>query len=41
MLHSGRFTTAASTAEQGVRADVMQDDVGSGPCVDAVLKESL
>ena len=41
MLRSGRFTTAASTAEQAVRADVMQYDIGSGPCVDAVLKESL
>ena len=41
MLRSGRFTTAASTAEQAVRADVLQYDIGSGPCVDAVLKEAL
>jgi hypothetical protein len=41
MLRSGRFTTAASTAEQAQRADVLQYDIGSGPCVDAVLKESL
>ena len=41
MLRSGRFTTAASTAQEAVRADVLQYDIGSGPCVDAVLKESL
>jgi ANTAR domain len=40
-LRSGRFTTAASTPEQAVRADVLQYDIGSGPCVDALLKESL
>jgi hypothetical protein len=40
-LRSGRFTTSASTAEQAVRADVLQYEIGSGPCVDAVLKESL
>ena len=41
VLRGGRFTTAASTAEQAVRADVLQYEIGSGPCVDAVLKESL
>ena len=41
MLRSGSFTTAASTAEQAQRADGLQYDIGSGPCVDAVLKESL
>src|SRR6478735_12159628 len=37
MLHGGRFTTAAWTGEQAVRADVLQFEIGSGPCVDAVL----
>lgn len=41
VLRGGRFTTAASTAEQAVRADVLQYEMGSGPCVDAVRKESL
>lgn len=41
MLREGRFTTAASTAQQAVSADVLQYEIGSGPCVDAVLKESL
>ena len=41
MVRSGRFTTAASTADEAVRADVLQYDMGSGPCVDAVLSESL
>jgi hypothetical protein len=41
MLRTGRFTTPASTAEEAVRADVLQYDIGSGPCVDAVLNESL
>ncbi len=41
MLRSGRFTTVASTAEEAVRADLLQYDIGSGPCVDAVINESL
>lgn len=41
MLREGRFTTAASTAQQAVSADLIQYEIGSGPCVDAVLKESL
>ncbi len=41
MVRAGRFTTAASTAEEAVRADVLQYDMGSGPCVDAVLREAL
>jgi len=41
MLHGGRFTTAAWTGEQAVRADVLQFEIGSGPCVDAVLGDSL
>lgn len=41
MVRSRQFTTVASTAEEAVRADALQYDMGSGPCVDAVLKESL
>ncbi len=41
MLRDGRFTTVASTAEQAVRADVLQYTLGFGPCVDAVLSESI
>ena len=41
MLRDDHFTTAASTAHEAVRADVLQYDIGAGPCVDAVLKEAL
>ena len=41
MLRGGRFTTAASTGEQAVHADVLQYEIGSGPSVDAVLRDSL
>lgn len=41
MLREGRFITASSTAQQAVSADLMQYDIGSGPCVDAVLNDSL
>ena len=41
MLRGGRFTTAASTDDKAVRADVVQYEIGSGPCVDAVLQDSL
>ncbi len=41
MLRGGRFTTTATTGEQAVRADVLQYEIGSGPCVDAVLGDSL
>lgn len=41
VLREGRFVTAASTAQQAVRADALQYDIGSGPCVDAVLNDSL
>lgn len=41
MLRGGRFTTAASTDDKAVRADVLQYEIGSGPCVDAVLQDSL
>ena len=41
ILREGRFTTAASTGEQAVKADVLQYHIGSGPCVDAVLEDSV
>jgi hypothetical protein len=41
MLRAEHFTTAASTAEQAARADALQYEVGSGPCVDAVLEDSV
>ena len=37
MLRGGRLSTAASTSEQAVRADVLQYEVGAGPCVDAMV----
>ncbi|HET7820294.1 MAG TPA: hypothetical protein VFL10_02115, partial [Ornithinibacter sp.] len=41
MLRAGSFSTVASTAQEAVRADVLQYEIGSGPCVDAVLQDSL
>jgi hypothetical protein len=41
VLRNEHFVTAASTAEQAVRADALQYELGAGPCVDAVLKNSL
>jgi ANTAR domain len=41
MLRGDHFTTAASTADQAARADALQYELGSGPCIDAVLKDSL
>jgi hypothetical protein len=41
MLRADHFTTAASTADQATRADALQYEVGSGPCVDAVLEDSV
>ena len=41
MLRGDRFSTAASTALQAARADVLQYEIGSGPCVDAVLQDSV
>src|SRR3954462_15116614 len=34
MLLGDQFRTAASSGEQAVRADALQYEVGSGPCVD-------
>jgi ANTAR domain/GAF domain len=40
MLHGDHFSTAASTSDQAVRADLLQYELGSGPCVDAVRQDS-
>jgi hypothetical protein len=41
VLRADHFTTAASTAEQATRADTLQYETGSGPCVDAVVEDSV
>jgi hypothetical protein len=41
VLRSEHFITAASTDEQALRADALQYELGDGPCVEAVLKNSL
>jgi ANTAR domain/GAF domain len=41
MLRGGRFTTPASTGEAATRADELQYEIGSGPCVDAALDDSV
>jgi hypothetical protein len=41
LLRSGRFTTPAATDEAAVRADHLQYEIGSGPCVDAALDDSV
>ena len=41
MLRNGSFTTPASTDEAATRADLLQYEIGSGPCVDAVLEDSI
>jgi hypothetical protein len=41
MLRGGCFKTPASTDDCATRADLLQYDTGSGPCVDAVLDDSL
>jgi hypothetical protein len=40
-LRGDHFSTASSTAEQAARADLLQYDIGSGPCVDAVLEDAV
>ena len=41
MLRGGGFHTQASTSESATRADLLQYEVGSGPCVDAVLDDNV
>ncbi|HYN68118.1 MAG TPA: GAF and ANTAR domain-containing protein [Ornithinibacter sp.] len=40
-LRGGRFRTEASTDEVALRADALQYEIGSGPCVDAVIDDSI
>lgn len=41
VLRNGRFETVGSTDERVRRADLMQYEIGSGPCVDAILDDSV
>ena len=41
LLRTGRFTTPAATDEAAARADTLQYEIGSGPCVDAALDDSV
>jgi ANTAR domain-containing protein/GAF domain-containing protein len=41
ILRAGRFTTEAATDKAAARADLLQYQIGSGPCVDAVLDDTL
>ncbi|WP_344124769.1 GAF and ANTAR domain-containing protein [Kocuria aegyptia] len=40
-LRQGRFRTLAATGEEARAADAIQYELGSGPCVDAVLEDSV
>jgi hypothetical protein len=41
LLRTGKFTTPAATDEAATRADALQYEIGSGPCVDAALDDSV
>lgn len=41
VLRGGRFGTEASTDDVARRADALQYEIGSGPCVDAVLDDHV
>ena len=41
VLQGTRFRTEASTDDRATQADVLQYDMGFGPCVDAVLVDSV
>jgi hypothetical protein len=41
VLRGGHFATEAATHDEARRADALQYEIGSGPCVDAVLNESI
>ena len=41
VLRSGRFRTEASSDDGATKADILQYDLGFGPCVDAVLDDSV
>ncbi|GAA1751650.1 GAF and ANTAR domain-containing protein [Kocuria aegyptia] len=40
-LRQGRFRTLAATGEAARAADALQYELGSGPCVDSVLEDSV
>lgn len=40
-LQHGRFVTAACSDEIGRRADAIQYELGSGPCVDAIVEQTI
>ena len=40
-LRRGKFTTLSATDERARRADALQYELGSGPCVDAILEQTL
>jgi hypothetical protein len=37
----GRFTTVAATDDRARRADTIQYELGSGPCLDAIVEQSI
>jgi hypothetical protein len=37
----GKFVTPASTGEPAVRADAIQYEMGTGPCVDAIVEQTF
>ena len=41
VLSGGRFTTQATSHEAARRADLLQYEIGSGPCVDAVVDDAV
>ena len=41
VLRDGRFRTEAATHGEALRADALQYELGSGPCVDAVLDDTV
>jgi hypothetical protein len=41
VLRGGRFRSEASTGAIAPRADALQYEIGSGPCVDAVLDDNV
>lgn len=41
LLRTGRFRTVASSDDRAVRADLLQYEMGAGPCVDAVLEDTV
>ena len=40
-LRSGRFQTVGATDERAAKADAIQYELGSGPCLDALLEDNL